>query len=137
MGDGALIYFGYPLAHENDAERAVQAGLETIAAVSVLQTRVALRSRVGIATGMVVGEIIGSGDAQERSIVGRTPNLAARLQALTEPDTVVIAESTRKLLGSLFELQQLGIKELKGITQPEPIWVVRRARSIETRFEAI
>src|SRR5215467_8205973 len=92
MGDGVLVYFGYPLAHEDDAERAVQAGLETIAAVSALKTRAVLQTRVGIATGVVVvGDLIGSGDTQERSIVGKTPNLAARLQRIAEPNTVVIA----------------------------------------------
>src|SRR5271169_635364 len=99
MGDGVLIYFGYPQAHEDDAERAVRAGLEIVAAIVGLKTHAALQTRVGIATGLVVvGDLIGSGEAQERGIVGETPNLAARLQAIAEPNTVVIAESTRKLL---------------------------------------
>src|SRR5437870_2065594 len=115
MGDGVLVYFGYPQAHEDDAERAVRAGLELIAAVAGLKTRAPLQTRVGIATGLVVvGDLIGSGDAQERGIVGETPNLAARLQALAEPNMVVIAEDTRKLLGNLFELQDLGARDLKG-----------------------
>src|SRR5262249_55225782 len=106
MGDGALVYFGYPQAHEDEAERAVRAGLELIAAVTTLKVSVALQTRVGIATGLVVvGDLIGSGEAQERGIVGETPNLAARLQGIAEPDTLVIAESTRKLLGNLFELE--------------------------------
>ncbi|HWX25933.1 MAG TPA: adenylate/guanylate cyclase domain-containing protein, partial [Steroidobacteraceae bacterium] len=101
MGDGVLIYFGYPQAHEDDAERAVRAGLELIAAVSALKASVSLQTRVGIATGLVVvGDLIGSGEAQERGIVGETPNLAARLQGIAEPNTVVIAESTRRLLGN-------------------------------------
>jgi class 3 adenylate cyclase len=107
MGDGVLVYFGYPQAHEDDAERAVRAGLELIAAVSALKAPVSLQTRVGIATGLVVvGDLIGSGEAQERGIVGETPNLAARLQSIAEPNTVVMAESTRTLLGNLFELEQ-------------------------------
>src|SRR5262249_56792891 len=98
MGDGILVYFGYPEAHEDDAERAVQAGLELIAAVTALKAPVLLQTRVGIATGLVVvGDLIGSGEAQERGIVGETPNLAARLQGVAEPNSVVIAEGTRKL----------------------------------------
>src|SRR5208282_5334826 len=109
MGDGVLVYFGYPQAHEDDAERAVRAGLELIAAVTGLKTRAPLQTRVGIATGLVVvGDLIGSGAAQEQAIVGETPNLAARLQGIAEPNTVVIAEGTRKLLGNLFELEDLG-----------------------------
>jgi len=109
MGDGVLVYFGYPQAHEDDAERAVRAGLALIAAVSALKAPVSLQTRVGIATGLVVvGDLIGSGEAQERGIVGETPNLAARLQSIAEPNTVVMAESTRTLLGNLFELEDLG-----------------------------
>ena len=97
MGDGVLVYFGYPQAHEDDAERAVRAGLELIAAVSALKSPVSLQTRVGIATGLVVvGDLIGSGEAQERGIVGETPNLAARLQGIAEPNTVVIAEEHAK-----------------------------------------
>src|ERR1700732_2872595 len=115
MGDGVLVYFGYPKAHEDDAERAVRAGLELIAAVAGLKTCASLQTRVGIATGLVVvGDLIGSGEAQERGIVGETPNLAARLQSTAEPNSVVIAEGTRKQLGNLFELQDLGAKDLKG-----------------------
>jgi class 3 adenylate cyclase len=119
MGDGVLVYFGYPQAHEDDAERAVRAGSELIAAVGALKSSVSLQTRVGIATGLVVvGDLIGAGEAQERGIVGETPNLAARLQGVAEPNSVVIAEATRKLLGSLFELQDLGAKDLKGIAAP-------------------
>jgi class 3 adenylate cyclase/predicted ATPase len=139
MGDGVLVYFGYPFAHEDDAERAVQAGLETIAAVSALKTRAVLRTRVGIATGVVVvGDLIGSGDTQERSIVGKTPNLAARLQGIAEPNTVVICDSTRRLLGNLFELKDLGPRnDLKGVGQAVRAWAALRASSVASRFEAL
>src|ERR1700745_3443421 len=114
MGDGVLVYFGYPQAHEDDAERAVRAGLEAIAAVGALKLSVPLQTRIGIATGVVVvGDLIGSGEAQERGIVGETPNVAARLQGVAEPNAVVISESTRKLVGHLFELQDLGGQDLK------------------------
>src|SRR6202521_4472920 len=115
MGDGVLIYFGYPQAHEDDAERAVRAGLEVVTAGAGLKAPVSLQTRIGIATGLVVvGDLIGSGEAQERGIVGETPNLAARLQGIAEPNEVVIAEGTRKLLGNLFDLDDLGAKGLKG-----------------------
>jgi class 3 adenylate cyclase len=118
MGDGVLVYFGYPQAHEDDAERALRAGLELIAALSALKSPAPLQTRVGIATGLVVvGDLVGSGEAQERGIVGETPNLAARLQGIAKPNTVVIAESTRKLFGNLFELEDLGAKDLKGISE--------------------
>jgi len=138
LGDGVLVYFGYPEAHEDDAERAVRAGLELAAAVSALKMPVSLQSRVGIATGLVVvGDLVGSGEAQERGIVGETPNLAARLQGNAEPNTVVIAEATRRLLGNLFELTDLGSRELKGIVEPVRAWAVLRASSVESRFEAL
>ena len=137
MGDGVLIYFGYPQAHEDDAERAVRAGLGLIAAVAALESPVALQTRVGIATGMVVvGDLIGSGEAQERGIVGETPNLAARLQGIAEPNMVVIAESTRKLLGNLFDLEDLGAKDLKGMVGPTRTWAALRQASVEGRFDA-
>src|SRR5215831_869113 len=117
MGDGVLIYFGYPQAHEDDAERAVRSGLELVTAVSDLKTHAALQTRVGIATGLVVvGDLIGSGEVLERGIVGETPILAARLQGIAEPNMVVIAEATGKLLGNLFEFEDLGAKDLKGIS---------------------
>jgi class 3 adenylate cyclase/tetratricopeptide (TPR) repeat protein len=138
MGDGVLVYFGYPKAHEDDAERAVRVGLELIAAVAGLKTRASLQTRVGIATGLVVvGDLLGSGEAQERGIVGETPNIAARLQAIAEPDSVVIAESTRKQLGNLFELRDLGAKDLKGLAGPARAWAVLWRSSIESRFEAL
>jgi class 3 adenylate cyclase len=138
MGDGVLVYFGYPQAHEDDAERAVRAGLELIQAVAGLKCSAPLQTRVGIATGLVVvGDLVGSGESQERGIVGETPNLAARLQALAEPNTVVIAESTRKLLGNLFDLQDLGTRDLKGIGGPVQAWAALRPASVESRFEAL
>jgi class 3 adenylate cyclase len=138
LGDGVLVYFGYPEAHEDDAERAVRAGLELIAAVIALKTPAALQTRVGVATGLVVvGDLTGSGEAQERGIVGETPNLAARLQGIAEPDTVVIAEATRRLLGNLFELEDLGAKGLKGIAEPVRVWAALRASTVESRFEAL
>ena len=137
MGDGVLVYFGYPEAHEDDPERAVRAGLELVAAVSTLNTHAALQTRVGIATGLViVGDLIGSGDAQERGIVGKTPNLAARLQSVAEPNTVVIAEGTRKLLGNMFELEDLDAKDLKGVAGPVRAWAALRPASVESRFDA-
>jgi class 3 adenylate cyclase len=132
MGDGVLIYFGYPQAHEDDAERAVRTGLELVAAVGALKTHAPLQTRVGIATGLVVvGDLIGSGASQEQAIVGETPNLAARLQGVAEANRVVIAEATRKLLGNLFELQDLGAKEVKGITEPVRAWAALRPSSAE------
>jgi class 3 adenylate cyclase/predicted ATPase len=138
MGDGVLIYFGYPQAHEDDAERAVRAGLELVAAVGGLKTRAPLQTRVGIATGLVVvGDLIGSGASQEQTIVGETPNLAARLQGVAEPNSVIIAESTRKLLGNLFELQVVQAKDLRGIPEPVQAWAALRASSAKGRFEAL
>ena len=130
MGDGVLVYFGYPQAHEYDAERAVRAGLEVVAAISGLKTHAALQTRVGIATGLVVvGDLIGSGASQEQAIVGETPNLAARLQGLAEPNSVVIADNTRKLVGNLFELEDLGAQELKGIAGAVKAWTALRPAS--------
>ena len=139
MGDGVLIYFGYPQAHEDDAERAVRAGLSAIDVVSRLDVKsVKLQTRVGIATGLVVvGDLIGEGSAQEQSVIGETPNLAARLQALAEPNAVVIAASTRRLVGDLFEYSDLGAVEVKGIATPVPAWRVLRLSSVASRFEAL
>jgi class 3 adenylate cyclase len=138
MGDGILIYFGYPQAHEDDAERAVRAGLELVVAVSSLKTHAALQTRVGIATGrVVVGDLIGSGASQEQAIVGETPNLAARLQGVAEPNSVVIAESTRNLIGDLFEFEKLGPKDLKGIAGPVRAWAALRPALVESRFDAL
>src|SRR6202035_4016879 len=140
MGDGVLAYFGYPQAHEHDAERAVLAGLALVEAVPKLSTVAGspLQVRVGIATGLVVvGDLIGSGEAQERGVVGDTPNLAARLQGIAEPNMVVIAEGTRKLLGNLFELQELGARGLQGIPAQVRAWAALRPESVEGRFEAM
>ena len=138
MGDGVLIYFGYPQAHEDDAERAVRAGLDLVAAVGALKTHAPLQTRVGIATGLVVvGDLIGSGASQEQAIVGETPNLAARLQGVAEPNTVVIAESTRKLVGNLFELDDLGGQDLKGISSVVRAWAALRPAFVESRFDAL
>jgi class 3 adenylate cyclase len=139
MGDGVLVYFGYPRAHEDDAERAVRAGLGVIDAIGRLDVKsVKLLARVGIATGLVVvGDLIGEGSAQEQSVVGETPNLAARLQALAEPDAVVIAAGTRRLVGDLFEYRDLGAVEVKGIADPVPAWQVLRPSVVASRFEAL
>jgi class 3 adenylate cyclase/tetratricopeptide (TPR) repeat protein len=138
MGDGVLVYFGYPQAHEDDAERAVRGGLELVQAISDLKTHVALQTRVGIATGLVVvGDLIGSGASQEQAIVGETPNLAARLQSVAEPNSVVVAESTRRLVGNLFELRDLGAQGLKGISGPVRAWAALRPATVESRFEAM
>jgi class 3 adenylate cyclase len=138
MGDGVLVYFGYPQAHEDDAERAVRAGLELVAAVGALKTHAPLQTRVGIATGLVVvGDLIGSGSSQEQAIVGETPNLAARLQSIAEPNSAVIAESTRKLVGNLFELDHLGARDLKGIAGSVRAWAALQPASVESRFDAL
>ena len=139
MGDGVLIYFGYPRAHEDDAERAARAGLGLVDAIGRLNVKsAALRARVGIATGLVVvGDLIGEGSAQEQSVVGETPNLAARLQTLAEPSAVVIAASTRQLVGDLFEYRDLGAVEVKGIAAPVSAWQVLRPSVVTSRFEAL
>src|SRR5215471_14121522 len=138
MGDGVLIYFGYPRANEDDAERAVRAGLAVIEAVGRLPGREDLRVRLGIATGLaVVGDLIGEGAAQERGVVGETPNLAARLQALAQPGTLVIAESTRRQIGELFDLENLGPQQLAGFAEPQRAWRVLGESGEVSRFEAL
>ena len=139
MGDGVLLYFGYPRAHEDDAERAVRAGLDVIGAVGRLDVKsVELQARVGIATGLVVvGDLIGEGSAQEQSVVGETPNLAARLQALAEPAAVVIAAGTRRLVGDLFEYRDLGAVEVNCLAAPVPAWRVLGPSVVASRFEAL
>jgi class 3 adenylate cyclase/predicted ATPase len=139
MGDGVLAYFGYPQAHEDDAERAVRSALALTEAVPKLRAGhdAALQVRVGLATGLVVvGDLIGEGDAQERGVVGETPNLAARLQALAEPGQLVISNSTRRLTGGMFEYHDLGKVTLKGLGDPVQAWVVTGSSRIEGRFEA-
>ena len=139
MGDGVLAYFGWPRAHEDDAERAVQAGLAIVVAVSRLSTPAGepLAARVGIATGLVVvGDLVGEGAAREEAVVGETPNLAARLQETASPGAVVIADGTRRLLGELFELRELGPTRLKGFAQPVSRFQVLREHPAGSRFEA-
>ena len=139
MGDGVLAYFGYPRAHEDDAERAVRAGLALIGAVGrmTVSSGETLAARVGIATGLVmVGDLVGEGAAQEQTVVGETPNLAARLQALAQPGSVVISQATRRLLGSLFELTDLGPQRLRGFAEPLTAWRVEGEGGAEDRFEA-
>ena len=139
MGDGVLAYFGYPRAHEDEAERAVRAGLALVEAVPRLElaAEVGLQVRIGIATGLVVvGDLTGSGEAQERGVVGETPNLAARLQTLAQPGTVVIAPSTRRLTGGHFDYRQLGGLALKGFDEPVSAWQVLAESAVESRFEA-
>src|SRR5437764_12487377 len=122
MGDGVLAYFGYPQAHEDDPERAIRAALSVVERVGALNPASGtLAVRIGIATGLVViGDLIGSGEAQERGIVGETPNLAARLQALAEPNGVLIGGATRQLIGDLFEYRDLGPVEIPGFDDPVP-----------------
>ena len=125
MGDGVLAYFGWPAAHEDDAERAVRAGLAITGSVERLAapTGERLAARIGIATGIVV--------------VGDTPNLAARLQDIAEPGAVIIAPSTQHLLADLFELQDLGLHKMKGIGAPVQAWRVAAERTAESRFDAV
>jgi class 3 adenylate cyclase/predicted ATPase len=138
MGDGVLVYFGYPQAHEDDAERAVRAGLAVIDAVARLDIPERLAVRLGVASGLVVvGDLIGTGAAQERGVVGETPNLAARLQAFAEPNSLVIAESTRRQVGGLFELADLGPQALAGFAEPQPAWRVLGESGMLSRFEAL
>jgi class 3 adenylate cyclase/predicted ATPase len=139
MGDGILIYFGYPRAHEDDAERAVRAGLGSIDAVGRLDVRsTKLQARIGIATGLVVvGDLIGEGSAQEQSVVGETPNLAARLQVLATPASLVIAASTRQQIGELFDLEDIGPQRLAGFSEPQGAWRVLGESAEVSRFEAL
>jgi class 3 adenylate cyclase len=140
LGDGVLAYFGYPQAHEEDAEQAVRAGLALVEAVAKLDAgrqATSLQVRVGIATGLVVvGDLLGEGAAQEQAVIGETPNLAARLQALAEPNTVVIADNTRRILGGLFDYRDLGILPVTGIDYPVHVSRVLGASPVGSRFEA-
>ena len=140
MGDGILAYYGYPRAHEDDAERAVRSGLDIIGVVHKLKTRApeALKVRIGIGTGLVlVGDLIGSGEAQERGVIGETPNLAARLQSLATPNSIVIGPTTRRIVADLFEYQDLGRIKVKGFDTAVQAYRVLRASSVESRFEAL
>jgi class 3 adenylate cyclase len=138
MGDGVLVYFGYPEAHEDDAERAVRAGLAVTEAVGRLSAPVRLNVRLGIASGLVVvGDLIGAGAAQERGVVGETPNLAARMQTVAQPGTLVISESTRRQIGTMFALEDLGPQNLAGFTDPQRCWRVVDESGVLSRFEAL
>ena len=138
MGDGVLVYFGYPQAHEDDAERAVRAGLELITAVTALKTRASLQTRVGIATGLVVvGDLIGSGASQERGIVGETPNLAARLQGIAEPNTVVICRQHAQASRQSLRTGGSRAQGPQGHRRPMRAWAALRASSVASRFEAL
>ena len=138
VGDGVLVYFGYPRAHEDDPERAVRAGLALIGEIGQIQSPEPLQVRLGIATGLViVGDLLGSGIANENEVVGAVPNLAARLLSLAEPNTVVIGDTTRQSVGSVFELEDLGFKALKGFTEPQRAWSVLGENLFRSRFEAL
>jgi len=139
LGDGVLAYFGYPQAHEDEAERAVRAGLALVEAVPRLElaAEVGLQVRIGIATGLVVvGDLTGSGEAQERGVVGETPHLAARLQTLAQPGTVVIASSTRRLTAGHFDYRENGGLALRGFDEPVSAWQVLAESAVESRFDA-
>jgi class 3 adenylate cyclase len=142
VGDGLLVYFGYPHAHEDDPERAMRAGLAIVEGVAQLNTIAGppgtLSTRIGIATGLVVvGNIFGPGSSLESAVVGETPNLAARLQTLAEPNTIVVSDATKRLAGSLFEYAELGPINLKGLSSPVPAWKVLGESKIDSRFEAL
>ena len=136
MGDGVLAYFGYPQAQEHDAEQAVRAGLALVDRIGRLENGSGtLASWVGIATGLVVvGDLIGSGEAKERGVVGETPNLAARLQEMAPANAVLVAESTRRLVGDLFDYRDLGAVTVKGLAEPVPGWQVLSESTVENRF---
>jgi class 3 adenylate cyclase/predicted ATPase len=138
VGDGVLVYFGYPAAHEDDSERAVRAGLALIGAIRRLKLRpgIELDARVGIATGLVVVDMIGEGPAREWTVLGDAPNLAARLQTFAEPGTVVIAPATHRQIGDLFECRALGPREINGLASPTQVWQALRPRDIANRFSA-
>ena len=139
LGDGVLAYFGWPQAHEDQAERAVRAALDAVAAVSGLQlgSGVELRARAGIATGQVViGDLVGEAGRDADAVSGETPNLAARLQGIAEPGQIAVGETTRRLIGDAFELEDLGARELKGFPEPVPAWRVVGERAVGSRFEA-
>jgi class 3 adenylate cyclase len=138
MGDGVYAYFGYPRAHEDDAERAINAGLGLVEAIRQLDTTSAiLAARIGIATGpVVVGDLLGQGAALERAVTGETPNLAGRLQALAESNAIVISDATYRLAGGMFECTDLGKHDLKGFVEPVQLWSVLRPRHVESRFDA-
>jgi class 3 adenylate cyclase/predicted ATPase len=139
MGDGVLAYFGFPIAHEDDAERAVNAALEMVELIATMSTCAVqpLQIRIGIATGLVVvGDFVGEGPGREFTLVGEAPNLAARLQQLAKPNQILVAPHTKRLLGRLFELEDLGPRDIKGLDQRVPVWRVIKRSAIGSRFEA-
>ena len=142
LGDGLLVYFGYPVALEDNAQRAIHAGLGIVAALGALRTRVeaeygaTLAVRIGVHTGAVVIGEMGGGDRYENLALGETPNIAARLEGLAPPNQVVISAATRRLVEGAFELADLGAPALKGVVEPMPVYGVRRANALESRFEA-
>src|SRR5690242_10476531 len=138
MGDGVLAYFGYPQAHEDNAERAVRAGLAMLGAIEAIEAPQHLQARVGIATGLVVvGHLLAEGQTRDRDVVGATPNLAARLQALANPNTVVVADATHAEVGALFETEDLGLQVLSGFAEPQHVWRILGDSGLHSRFEAL
>jgi class 3 adenylate cyclase/predicted ATPase len=138
LGDGVLTYFGWPQADEDQAERAVRAGLDAVAEVAKLtiHTKATLEARVGISTGIVVvGDLVGESGREAKAVTGQTPNLAARLQGLAEPGEVIVCENTRRVIGSMFEWESLGAHDLKGFSEPVPAWRVASSKTVENRFE--
>src|SRR5258707_15571378 len=134
LGDGAVVYFGYPQAHEDDAERAVQAGLALVQAVSALPTKEKMSARVGVATGLVlVGDMSGGAISEEQGILGDTPNLAARLQSLAQPGSVIISDRTKTIAGPQFEYLDLGKVVIKGFVEPVAAWQVARKTTVTSR----
>src|SRR5262249_43989373 len=139
LGDGVLVYFGFPQAHEDDAERAVRAALAAVATVDALKGRadIQLRARAGVATGLVVvGEQLDASGLKERDAIGETPNLAARLKALAGPGEVVVEANTLRLVGRMFDCRALGCLDIKGLPQAIEAWQVRHERSGVSRFQA-
>jgi len=145
LGDGLLVYFGYPAAHEDDAQRAVRTGLEILAALSSLNARLPstikarlphpVQLRIGVHTGLVVIGEIGSSEKREILALGETPNIAARVQGVAEPDTVAISAITHRLVQGLFECQDLGPQTLKGISAPPSLYRVKAESAAQSRFE--
>jgi class 3 adenylate cyclase/predicted ATPase len=138
VGDGVLVYFGYPNANEDDPEQAVRASLAVVEGIGLLESRERLQVRVGIATGlMIVGDLIRSGTANDTEVLGEGPNLASRLQTMAGPNSIVIDDSTRRLIGSVFGLEDLGLKDLKGFSEPQRAWRVLGENRFRSRFEAL
>ena len=138
VGDGVLVYFGYPQAEEDDPEQAVRASLALVDGIGLMESREPLQVRIGIATGVVVvGDLVGSGTINDTEVLGEGPNLAARLQSVASPNTIVIADSTRRLIGSVFGLEDLGFKEFKGFEEPQRVWRVLGENRFRSRFEAL